>query len=290
MPADPIIHVLIGNAAWSKRAAAQIIARFAAKDDLLNPVVLAEEHLRGDPGRLLSELAAVPMFGGRTVVAVRGGEVLCRQIENLLDGDLPRGSGVLVAEIEALPAQWGLGERRRDERLAVIVEPVMTPQALVRELAAACRVVLEPEAVEVLIELTAADRGVLTSEIDKLASYAFGHDTPMDAQTVLAVCGDASLVTVDAMIGSALSGDLARLCAGLVRARDCGTTGHQVTTALAGKLFRDLRFSSNTGTTLAGRCSDILETQHATRLSPVFDQEIAERLLLRIAAGRAKLG
>ena len=295
MAQGPAIHVLIGSAAWSRAAAERLVCSFAPKDDPLNPVNLTEEQLRADPGRLLAELSAIPMFGGQAVVRVRGaGSVLCRLVEDILDSGLPEGAGVLIAEMEALPAQSELADRRRDPRLTITREPAIAPEALAGELAADRGIRLEQDAIDLLVELTGGDRGVMASELDKLSSLAMTQAGAIDAATVVALCGDAGLVSIESMVEAALTGDMARLEAALVRGREAGTTGHQIASGVIARLFRDLRsrtvggHGGMAGHDLALLARDIFDVQRDVRLSPGFDPEIAERLLLRFAAARSR--
>jgi DNA polymerase-3 subunit delta len=288
------IHVLIGSAAWSRAAAEKLVSSLVPKDDLLNPVSLTEDQLRADPDRLFAELSAIPMFGGRAVVWVRGaGSFLCRLVEDILESKLPAGAGVLIAEMEALPAQSELSNRGRDPRLMITREPAIAPEALASQLAADRRIGLEPDAIDLLIELTGGDRGVMASELDKLSSLSMTQAGPIGAATVMALCGDAGFVSIESIVDGALSGDAARLEAALVRGRESGTTGHQIASGVIARLFRDLRSRNVAGQggmagyDLAQLARDIFEMQRDTRLKPGFDLEIVERLLLRFATARS---
>jgi hypothetical protein len=167
---------------------------------------------------------------------------------------------------------------------------------LARELAADRGLRLDPAVVEVLIELTGGDRGMLTSELDKLASFSGSQGEDISADTIIAVCGDAGLVSVEGMVAEALAGNIDELGMALIRGRESGTTGHQIASGVVARLFRDLRFRGGdahagmAGHHLALLVRDIFEMQRDTRLASGFDVEIAERLLLRFAAGGARRG
>jgi DNA polymerase-3 subunit delta len=279
--------------------AADLVASLVGTADPLNPVMLTEDQLRADPVALVTELSTVPMFGGRPVVWIRaGGSLVCRQIEEILDGDLPEGAGVLVAEVESLPPQSTLAGRRGDRRLAMIVEPVLSPEEIVAGCASRHGVRLDPQAIECLLELTAADRGLIDGEMEKLASFAGpGAVDPIGPETVITLCGDAGLVSADAMVATAGMGDTSGLGGALMRGRESGATGHQIAAGVIQRLFRELRSQTErtgrysggmTGDDLSALAKDVFELVRDTRLLSGLDREVGERFLLRMAASRSR--
>jgi DNA polymerase III subunit delta len=295
-----VIHLFVGSPPWSRPVAEKLVASLVGEPNPLNPVMLSEDQLRADPSALLTEISTVPMFGDRPVVWVRaGGGVLCRQVEDLLDASLPEGAGVLVAEIEALPAQSTLTGRRRDGRLSVTMEPALAPADIVAGFAAAHGLRLDAGAVDRLLELCGGERGLAESELSKLAAYAGPESTSaITAETILALCGDASQITAEDMVATALAGGASQVGLALLRSRESGATGHQLASGVVQRVFRDLRVRPDrsgrpapgmAGEDLAVLALEVFDMIRDTRLSSGFDQEIAERFLLKMAISRARL-
>jgi len=299
LPTDRLIHLFVGSAGWSRRAAAELVGSLVVNAVSLIPVVLTEDLVRADPSALLTEISTIPMFGGRPVVWVRaGGPLVCRQIAEILDGHLPDGAGVLVAEVESVPTQSTLAGRRGDRRLSLVIEPVVAPREIVLGLASRHGLKLETEATECLLELTGGDPGLIDVELEKLAAYV-GPDSSdaIDVETIVTLCGDAGLVSADAMVAAAGAGEVTGLGTALLRGRESGATGHQIASGVVQRLFRELRFQTDRNgrhgggmarDDLSEMAREIFELVRETRLSSGLDREFGERFLLRMAASRAR--
>lgn len=264
------------------------------KDDPLNPVLVSDEQLRAEPALMLTELTTVPMFGTLPVVWIRdAGSTALKQIEALLEEKLPSPIGVLVAECEALPAGSALSQQTRQGRLSIRLEPSRGPAEVVLDLAADAGVRLDTEAVSVLVELTGGDRGLLSSEVRKLADYAVGQSEPLTGDDVIAICADASLASVDQVIGAALLGHTETLVGELSRARETGASSQQIAAGLVQRLFRELRSRGSRGGDLsdeamASLAKETFQLVRDSRSSVGFDSEAAERLLIRLAVANAR--
>lgn len=277
-----------------------------------------DPDLEHDPDRIAIELQTMAMFGGRKVVRTTTSR---RITTNLLKPLLEPGALVGFLVVEA-------GNLRADEALRKLFEgpahaaaiPCFADEA--RDLDAVVRAELAefglsitPEARQVLVSRLGADRALSRGEISKLALYAAGKGT-IDVDDVEAIVGDASELTVGAIVMAAASGNAARALSELDRAVSAGESPqgmlvvlqrhvqrlHRLVTALdSGRSFDDasrglrppLFFKEKPlieaqcrmwdGRRLAHALAIVAAAARDARLSATLETTIAERLLLDLA-------
>ncbi len=142
--------------------------------DLMAVVDLAAEQLAAAPGRLADEAAAVPMFGGRTLIRVTGaGDGCVEAVELLLAA--PVAGNPVVMQAGDLPKTSAL--RRLAEGSAVALAILHYPldardaQRWVADEARRRGLRLEAGVAEALLQSAGGDTGVVGQELEKFALY-----------------------------------------------------------------------------------------------------------------------
>jgi DNA polymerase-3 subunit delta len=175
------------------------------------------------PGRIADEVYSASLFGGEPVVTLRvldGRHNVLGAVEPILErppeaawliveaGELARTSPLLKA-FETAPQAAVVALNRLEEK---------TLAAFIRTAAEDAGKILEPAAVDPLIERLGGDRLATRSELEKLFLYV-GEGNPVTAAHVAAVVGETAEVRGDGIIDAALVGDSESLDAGLERMR-----------------------------------------------------------------------
>ncbi|MGQ0674226.1 MAG: DNA polymerase III subunit delta [Hyphomicrobium sp.] len=279
---------------------------------------LDDADLEADPDRLFNELGMVPMFGGRKIVRVTTGRrINAPHLKPLVeDGKL---AGILIVEG---------GNLKPDESMRLLFEkpahaaaiPCYADEAsdvagLVREMLAAAKMSIAPEALQLLVTRLGADRALTRGEVEKLILYANG--TPrIEAGHVDAIVGDAAELAVDAIVLAAAAGDAGAAVRECGRAVEAGENAQMIILALlrhfqrlhrlrvaldAGKSFDDavrglrppLYFKHKplvgaqtrhwTAPALAAAMTEISATLRSARLAGALDEPMTERLLWSLA-------
>jgi len=169
---------------------------------------LDDADLEGDADRIFVELQTVPMFGGRKIVRTTAGRrVTAAQLAPLVQsGNL---QGYLIVEAGNLrpdDALRALFEKAREAAaVACFPDEVRDLDAVVREVLAARKIDITPEAKRVLLARLGADRALSRVEIEKLALYAHGKAV-IDESDVEAAVGDAAELALDRIVLAAASG------------------------------------------------------------------------------------
>ncbi len=185
---------------------------------------LDDLDLEKESDRITVELTTISMFGGRRIVRVNASRrVTMATITPLLSG--PPLEGLLVIEA---------GNLKPDEGLRGLFEKTATAAAIAcyadndRDIDGLIRTVLtgfkqeiSQEARQALTSRLGADRAQSRSELEKLALYCVGKPR-IELADVEAVTGDASELTVDAVITAVASGQPAKALAASERAVAAG--------------------------------------------------------------------
>lgn len=297
---------------------AQVLAKKLAETDQGEVLRLDDADLESDPDRLAVELKTVPMFGGRKIVrATQGRRINTPLIKGLIeDGQL---AGVLIVETGNLGPNEALRQLFEKAAHAVAIPCYLDSDkdlaAIVREELGTYKLAISPEAEELLIERLGADRSLSRGEIDKLALYAFGKSR-IEIADVEAIVGDASELAIDGVLSATAAGDVSRAVTEIQRLTQSGESAqavilmlqrhfqrlHRVRIALdAGKSFDDatrvfrpplhFKTKASMGTEtrawssarLTEALADIAVAARAARLNGALEDEIAERLVMRLA-------
>ena len=143
--------------------------------------------------------------------------------------------------------------------------------AVIREVFAAAKVQITPEAKRLLILRLGADRALSRAEIDKLALYAHGKSL-IDESDVEAAVGDAAELALDRIVMAVASGQAAAALAECDRSVAAGESPQSVIAALQRHFLRLHRMR---GALDSGRSMD--DVLRSLRPPPHFKQREAHR-------------
>jgi len=139
-------------------------------------------------------------------------------------------------------------------------------EAVIREVFAAAKVQITPEAKRLLLLRLGADRALSRAEIDKLALYAHGKSL-IDESDVEAAVGDAAELALDRIVMAAASGQAAAALAECDRSVASGESPQSVIAALQRHFLRLQRMR---GALDGGRSMD--DVMRSLRPPPHFKQ------------------
>jgi DNA polymerase-3 subunit delta len=240
---DPARRVVLiyGNDQGLVAERATRFVRAVAGDDPLAHVRLDMDAVAADPGRIVDEANAVPLFGGERVISLRltGNRSIEPALKALLAAP-PVDSWVVVTA----------GELRKSSPLrklcetnqAAVAIPCYSDDAealdrIIDEETAAANLAIAADARIALKSLIGADRLVSRSEVAKVCLYAAGNDA-ITVDDVRAVVGDAAAFAVDETVDAMALGDAVALDRGYRRLLASGTPGFVV----AGAALRHFNF------------------------------------------------
>ncbi len=222
---DPRIRAVLvyGPDAGLVRERAGTVAR-SVVPDLADPFRVAELPVRtvaGDVARLLDEVAALSLVGGRRLVRIREADESVTAACAVLFSAPPSGDSLLLVEAGDLGARSRLRlafeAAPLGAALPCYVEDESALRRVIVELAAGQGLSLDNDAQVFLAAHLIGDRSVVRGEIEKLALY-MGSERRVGLEQVQAVIGDsASQLSLDDPIWAAASGDFAALDTALRR-------------------------------------------------------------------------
>lgn len=192
--------------------------------DLADPFNVADvpsSTLASDPARLLDEMAALSLMGGRRLVRVRdGGEEAVPAVQNLVQ-NLPPGDSFLIIEAGELGTKSKLRDLfEKDEStlaaLACYEADTKDLAALAADSFREAGISASRDALDLFSALVASDRAMAKSEIAKLILYA-GKNGRLEYEDVAEAIGDSAQMEMDAPAWAAASGNLAELDRSLER-------------------------------------------------------------------------
>ena len=190
-------------------------------DDPFRVARIEDSLLLGDPARLADELQSQSMFGGRRIVWIEGaGAGLLKALKLLPEkasfgniwaasaGDLPRASALrqFCEDADTVGAVVCYEDSSEDVRRLVLSS------------VSSARLRIDDDALEVLCGLLEGNRQSSRSEINKLLTYCFGHES-IGLADVLAACCSTGESVLDSLVDAVLGGDLAEadsVCAALL--------------------------------------------------------------------------
>jgi DNA polymerase-3 subunit delta len=242
-PADIIGALLFGPDAGLARERAEQIGRVIVPDltDPFNVSELTGESVGADSARLLDEMSAQSLMGGRRLVRVRdAGDVMAPALQSLLES-ARTGDSFLLLEAGDLKGSSALRKLAESHaRLAAI--PCYIAEA--KDVAAWCAeqlrahgVTASPEALALLSTSLADDRGVARQEVEKLITYA-GESKALDMEDVDAATGDSAEAAFDGPAWAVADGNAALLDKQLNKLWAEGTSPVPVLRAAARHLTR----------------------------------------------------
>jgi DNA polymerase-3 subunit delta len=253
--------------------AARLAKALAEREDPKGEILrLDDSNLEDDPDRIYVELQTAPMFGGRKIVrAAAGRRVTAAQLKPLVEGDALQGCLIVEA-----------GNLRPDDALRALFEKSPTAaavacfpdeardlDAVIREVFAATKVQITPEAKRLLLLRLGADRALSRAEIDKLALYVHGKAV-IEESDVEAAVGDAAELALDRIVLAAAAGQTA---AALVECDRSVASGESPQSVIAALQRHFLRLHRIRGALDSGRSMD--EVLRSLRPPPHFKQRDA---------------
>jgi DNA polymerase III subunit delta len=169
---------------------------------------LDDTSLEDDPGRIAIELQTAPMFGGRKIVrATTGRRITAATLKPLVEGGSLEGFLIVEAgNLRPDDALRGLFEKApHAAAVACFPDEARDLEGMVREVLAAAKLQITPDARTLLVARLGADRGLSRAEVEKLALYALGKGT-IEEGDVEAAVGDAAELALDRIVMAAASG------------------------------------------------------------------------------------
>lgn len=230
------------RAAANDAARAIAAALMKGADDPYALTKLSEDEIKRDKAALGDALAAQSLLGDVRLVWVRiegaGGDdailAALGDIESgaaltflLVEGGDLGGSAKIVKAFEAA---------KRAAAMAFYEDAEGEREQFMRALLKAHGVALSLEANEALIDLMPADRGLIRSEVEKLAAFAHGRAEPLDVAALSALLPDAGDSALDDAVNAAADGRRAAAMEAL--ARIDALSGVSAIKALERKLMR----------------------------------------------------
>jgi DNA polymerase-3 subunit delta len=185
----------------------QLQANWKSEGDVIE---LEAATLRGGAGELSDHLQSRPLFGGRTLVVLKGTEEAHATVMEPLVGAGAANFLVVVSgslkKNSALRALFATSPRFH--ALALFEEGDASALQRVRMLAQEQALRLEPGAAERLFELCGASRALLAAEIEKLVLLK-PEDNVVSVDLVERSCGDQAAADVDRLLEAVLNGEAA---------------------------------------------------------------------------------
>lgn len=242
---DPKVRAVLiyGPDAGLVRDRADTLAR-GVVPNLSDPFRVAELPIKavaGDAARLIDEVSALSLVGGRRLIRLRDADDSVTASFSALFSVAPPGDSLVVVEAGDLGARSKLRVAFEGAAIGAALPCYVEDEAGLRrvmvELAAAQGLVLDPDAQEALAANLVGDRLVARGEIEKLALYMGatpgGSGCRVGLEDVQAVIGDgASQLSLDDPAWAAGAGDFATLDKALARLFAEGTAAVAVLRAV----------------------------------------------------------
>jgi DNA polymerase III subunit delta len=165
------------------------------------------ELTRPDPGTLALEASALSFTGGRRVLRIRDASDALAPAVGAACRD--REGSLIILEAGELPPRSKLrGWAEKDQlaaALACYAEEGAALKTTLRGLFDVEHVAIAPDALDWLAQHAGSDRGMLRSEVEKLALFA-GEGGRIDVEAVQRVAGDQAELSVDDALFAATRG------------------------------------------------------------------------------------
>lgn len=214
---DPAARVVLvygpDGGLMKERSKAIGLSVVADINDPFNAVTLRADMLGEDPARLADEAAAISMMGGDRLIRVEdAGDRLAPLIKAYLE--FPSRHALVVLEAGELGPKSALRllceKAGNAAALPCYVEDERDLGRLIRETLQAEGLGIDADAAALLAAGISGDRLRARSELEKLATYKGADRSPVTAQDVRAVCGEAGALALDDLVYAAAGNDGAR--------------------------------------------------------------------------------
>jgi DNA polymerase-3 subunit delta len=273
-PKRPILLVFGPDAGLVHERAEALVRSWV--DDVGDPFSLARlqgDELAADPSRLVEEANTIPLFGGRRAVWVKAGSRnFAPAVEALVAAAAPSCRVVIEA-----------GDLKRNAPLRVLCERAPNAaalpcyadaerdlQRLIDEELRESGLLIAADARSALVSLLGGDRLASRGEIRKLALFARGKER-IELDDVLAVCADASVLALDALIDAAYAGRTGDVEVQFAKAQNAGTTPGSIISAALRQLsaLHKARLVIESGKSVAMTLDAMMPPVHFSRKKSV---------------------
>jgi DNA polymerase III subunit delta len=182
--------------------------------DLTDPfrvAALTGSVIADDPARLMDEMAAQALGGGRRLIRLQhAADGLAGALATVL-GDMPEGDSFLLIEAGELEKRSKLRALCENESkiacaIACYVEEGPARQRIISDILQAEKISVSRDVLMFLAEILPSDRMAMRSELEKLALYAKGKPA-LTIEDVSAAVQDAGAAEIDDLVYAVGSGD-----------------------------------------------------------------------------------
>jgi len=214
---DPAVQIILlyGPDAGLVRERADALAKKTVPDvnDPFRVTALTGAMIADDPARLMDEMAAQALGGGRRLIRLQSAtEGMAPGLASLIK-DMPPNDSLLLIEGGDLEKRSKLRTICENESkaaaIACYVEEGPAKQRIVTDILQAEKLSIGRDVLLFLCDILPPDRMAMRSELDKLALYAKGQSS-VTMEDILAIVQDAGAAELDDMIFAVGSGDIKR--------------------------------------------------------------------------------
>ena len=189
-------------------------------DDVFSVTRLTGDMLSGEAGLIADSAAAIPAFGDRRLVLVKGrGTELLEACKLALAK--PLAETIIIVEASDTTTKHAIVKLFETSKTAASIgcyaDNIGDIRALATSIFAADQVSASRDALDIIVERLGSDRGSSRSEIAKLALMA-GPGGKLDADDVRIALGDSALLAIDDIADALASGAVGRLQQALQKA------------------------------------------------------------------------
>ncbi len=215
---DPAIRVVLvyGPDSGLVSERGELLAKKIVPDlaDPFRVSILTGNAISDDPARLMDEMAAQALGGGRRLVRIQhAADGIASALSSLLDG-MPPGDSFLLIEAGELEKRSKLrslceGESRIACAIPCYVEDGPARQRIIGEILQGLSLSVPRDVLGFLGDILPPDRLAMRGELEKLALYAQGKNA-VTMEDVLATVPDAGAAEMDDLVHAVGTGDARR--------------------------------------------------------------------------------
>ena len=182
-------------------------------DDVFSVTRLTGEMLAGDLGLIADSAAAIPVFGTRRLVLVKGrGTEIIAACKLALTNPIP--SAMIIVEATETTTKHAIVKLFETINTAASVgcyaDGVSEIRALAKHIFASDNIKISDDALDIITNRLGSDRALSRQEIQKLALMA-GPDGTLDTDDVHIALGDSANLAIDDIADALASGAVERL-------------------------------------------------------------------------------
>lgn len=172
---------------------------------------LSAKEAMDQNGRLLDEMQAMALTGGRRAIRVRSAaDSITGEVKSVAETVAPGGNLLVIEAGDLSPRSSLRSLAEKSDSVAAIacyLGDAESTGALARQEVQAAGLTLDPEAERLLGERLSGDRRMARQEIEKLIVYAWKAKR-IDADLVLEVVGDSAAESTDQLLDAVATGNV----------------------------------------------------------------------------------